>query len=992
MSEQFGNAVQLVAGAYVGVQTGNWALFASAVANTASTHEAQRRARHQANDARNAYLASLTDRLVMLDISPDAPRTIALGRVRTVEGVRRRWVSGTHKERLTMIVSFCSEPIDGYEGFYFDDTLLTLDASGWVTTPKYARVTRHTTTQEATAGAGGVVTAAHAPLAGSLVAWVLVSGGEDRWDALTASAVGTTVTTSASAGQTVRITYQWDETTYTARIRPYTGAPGQNVGADIGAETGGEIGSTDTFAGLAVAAVDLYFDPDIYPQGVPNITALLRGLRVRDPRTGTTAWSRNPALHARHLAQHPNVYDLDAGDWLDDDISTAADACDVSRTLTLRKADGSTSLVTLPAYACDVVLSLADDPARNMQLVLDAMAGREAWSGGLWRMRAGHVRAATGTLPQSWLMQRVEDSGQVSDEPVLELVNGVSRDRKLNRVTGSCIDPDQRYQSLPYPSIADPVRIAAEGEYTAQLDYPAVSHIAHAQHLASVAIRQSAAGLRGTMSCGLQALLLDVLDVRTLDLPDVGMPAAMGKQAEVIGLRWHPTEGVRVQWAEIADAIFEPLAELTGRDPAPNATLPSITETEALTISAVSSGTAPLTDGSILTRTRVDWSAATLQPVRQGGQVELQYAEAGAAGAGDWPSWTEAGSATSATIPGLRAGQWYVFRVRVVRAGGQVRGPWSVQVAHRIATPPMGAIEAAQAAADAAQADADAANAALSAFANDDVLTPGEKPGVIQQVAVITAEQAGIDAQAADYSVSSAAYDAAVVALASYLATLTAPTAWDSLAGATNIDGATLQARFVAVYTARQALLDAVALAAKARLGALATRNTVDTVHIADGAVTQIYAAQSALQTDAAIYAATGIHPDPALHVFGLYSLIDFTLTETCTVVLSISGQMSHGGVSSGTAYLFGDTSARIVSASGVQAETTSGVLDRLTADPLRRSFATSCVALLPAGRYIAGVRQIVGGVPPFGAPYTYEQPIMITDPLPVARVEVIRR
>ena len=75
------------------------------------------------------------------------------------------------------------------------------------------------------------------------------------------------------------------------------------------------------------------------------------------------------------------------------------------------------------------------------------------------------------------------------------------------------------------------------------------------------------------------------------------------------------------------------------------------------------------------------------------------------------------------------------------------------------------------AAAAAAQADADAANAAVADMAADGVLTPVEKPTLILQNTVLTAEQAGIDAQATAYGITTekAAYDAALAALAALL-------------------------------------------------------------------------------------------------------------------------------------------------------------------------------------------------------------------------------
>lgn len=141
------------------------------------------------------------------------------------------------------------------------------------------------------------------------------------------------------------------------------------------------------------------------------------------------------------------------------------------------------------------------------------------------------------------------------------------------------------------------------------------------------------------------------------------------------------------------------------------------------------------------------------------------------------------------------------------------------------------AIAAAQSAADTAQGDAAAAQAAADAvsdaltnIASDSILSPSEKPAVVLDYMVITTEQAGIDAQATNYAITTekTAYDNAVTALTSYLGTLTG---WNTVPGGdVVIVGSTFRSKFADVYTTRQALLDAIAAAAKV---------------IADDAVTQ---------------------------------------------------------------------------------------------------------------------------------------------------------
>ncbi|MGY3265792.1 hypothetical protein [Lysobacter sp. HA35] len=106
---------------------------------------------------------------------------------------------------------------------------------------------------------------------------------------------------------------------------------------------------------------------------------------------------------------------------------------------------------------------------------------------------------------------------------------------------------------------------------------------------------------------------------------------------------------------------------------------------------------------------------------------------------------------------------------------------------------------------------------ALTDIASDNVLTPVEKSTVIADYTALTAEQSGIDAQATTYGLTAAkaTYDASITALAAYLATLTAPVAWNNTGGNTTIVGTTFRTKFTDVYAARQALLNAIAAKAK---------------------------------------------------------------------------------------------------------------------------------------------------------------------------------
>ena len=81
--------------------------------------------------------------------------------------------------------------------------------------------------------------------------------------------------------------------------------------------------------GIAYAYYRLEYSADSFPNGVPEMTCLIKGKKVYDPRDATTAWSDNPALCVRDYLTN-SAYGLGEGaSSIDDDqVKIAADVCD----------------------------------------------------------------------------------------------------------------------------------------------------------------------------------------------------------------------------------------------------------------------------------------------------------------------------------------------------------------------------------------------------------------------------------------------------------------------------------------------------------------------------------------------------------------------------------------------------------------------------------------------------------------------------------------
>ena len=656
------------------------AVAALTVFQAVQAKRARAKARQQFND-------SLRDRLQMIDLQPDAPRTLVLGRVRCVEGIRRRWATGEHDKRLTLVVSFAGHEIDAFETFYFNDKPVELNAEGWVITDPWLKTEKEARWAEATFGPDGLATVTTgAPLVEDSASVISGQGSGAEGSTVTHTITGTTATSITASGPPgVTATFSWQESTGTpkVRIRAWRGAPGQNVGAELASEYPGKISAGDRFEGMAVAVVDLDYDEDVFPQGPPNITAVVRGAKILDPRTGVTAWSDNSALCANYYARYAQGWALPADVIRTSDVIAAANESDIATTFTVRQADDSTTTVTLPRYRCGIVIPDGSDPREAMDDIMDTMAGKWGWAGGTWRFRAGVSAAPVFALTPDWVAQRLDAQGEPVSGAVVKISNGVAREGKLNTITGNCVDSEQRWQVLPFPAVVDEVLVAREGEYPAEVSYPGVVHVAHAQHLSAIRIREAQAALRLQVSCNFSAYETELFDCGTVILPRYGMTEAFGKVAEVVGWRWHPTEGVSLQLAETSAAIYEP-GELKGVDPAPDSSFPSPFQVPAVNILSAESGTAQLlrnADGTLISRIRLTWTDVGDEAVRNGGGFDIRYGPLHV----DPAAWAEVsvrGDASEAYLSGVQDGWWYGIVIRA--RNSLVRGQWSRRTPHQV--------------------------------------------------------------------------------------------------------------------------------------------------------------------------------------------------------------------------------------------------------------------------------------------------------------------
>lgn len=439
-----------------------------------------------------------------------------------------------------------------------------------------------------------------------------------------------------------------------ARIKKHLGSTTQVADADLIAESGGIWTAAHRLQGVAYVYVRLQWSQDVFPSGIPNVKALVKGNdAIYDPRSLTSGYSNNWALCVRDYLKAAGV---DGGlecatDEVDETyISAAANTCDELVTL----ADASTQA----RYTCDGTVDTAKRPVDILKDLMSGAAGTITYPAGAFRLFPGAYTTPTVTLSHDDLRGPVQVSARI---PRREL---------FNAVRGTYSSPDNFWQPSDFPVVTNATYAADDGNEVIyrDIELPYTTHAERAQRLAKIHLEKSRQGITVQMPCKMTVFDLAMWDTAMVT------NSAMGWSSKVFRVvSWKLGQdgiGVDLTLREDTAASYDWAAgEATIVDAAPDTNLPS-----AFTVAAP--GTPLVTEdlyettgsAGVKARAIVSWAASADAFVVG---YEAQYKPAADT---DWLSLAPI-SLLSAQKDDLGPGR-YEFRVRAANGVG-VRSAWS---------------------------------------------------------------------------------------------------------------------------------------------------------------------------------------------------------------------------------------------------------------------------------------------------------------------------
>jgi Putative phage tail protein len=337
------------------------------------------------------------------------------------------------------------------------------------------------------------------------------------------------------------------------RVKKFTGSPDQEASPDMMAEIPGW-DSTHRLQGIAYLYVRLQYDPNVFAQGIPNVSAIVEGKKVYDARTMTTAWSANPAVCIRDYLTSDYGFNCSDDEINDDYFIAAANICD--EVLALSSGDLQNR------YRCHGVLDTATAPIDNLNALVASMAGAVTYVQGKFRAHAGSYDAPSGDITTDMLAGSVK------------IRTRTARQQLFNAVQGTYVDPTLNYQPTDFPPVANPTYAAQDGGQTLLKDIqlPLTNHPEAAQRIAKVILEQGRQGIQLELTLNHSALPYCVWDTVTYTDP------VHGWDHKVFRIKKFTTPGIgpiTLSLQEESSASYDwDAGEATTVDAAPDTNLP----------------------------------------------------------------------------------------------------------------------------------------------------------------------------------------------------------------------------------------------------------------------------------------------------------------------------------------------------------------------------------------------------------------------------------
>ena len=455
--------------------------------------------------ASTAYSSHSTNRSVMVK-QPIIPRETVYGETKKSGGILFMDVTNNNKF-LHLVVQIASHEIQSFDTIYFNDEPLTLTSSG--------------------IGAG------------------TDANGISR---LIPTAPSKFVGSSSIALQTK------------VRIKQHLGSDDQLADADL-VSASSKWTTEHRLRGIAYLYIRLEYDADMFPNGIPNISAEIKGKKLLDFRTSSTSFSKNPALAIydymtdTRLGLGISTSDIDTSSF-----TTMANLCEENVTLS----GGGTE----KRYECHGVVYNDIPPMNVLEDLLTSCLGVLSYTNGKFILKGGQYVAPSISLDEDDFISGINVQTKQSRKQLFNTVKGVFTSDETN------------YQPSDYPAVTSSTFVDADGESIfTDIDLPYTKSSAMAQRIAKVCLFRNRQQIIITAKLNMKAFKLEVGDTVSITNTRLGFSS---KIFEIADWSFEPSDelGISVVLKETISTLYDWNAE-ESEFVLDNTTLPTVQDVQA---------------------------------------------------------------------------------------------------------------------------------------------------------------------------------------------------------------------------------------------------------------------------------------------------------------------------------------------------------------------------------------------------------------------------
>tara|TARA_R110000744_G_scaffold299827_1_gene409181 strand:+ start:248 stop:2797 length:2550 start_codon:yes stop_codon:yes gene_type:complete len=435
-------------------------------------------------------------------------------------------------------------------------------------------------------------------------------------------------------------------------INFHLGSPTQE--ADSGLVTASSVWNEQcTLSGIAYMYIKMEYDQDAFPNGIPVFTTTIKGKKVKNPSTGVTSWSDNPALCLRDYLTTTSygLGEIEAN--IDDDlVNTAVTVCNQTNT------DAGTK-----RFTCNGSFTTGSTPYDTISRMLLSMGGTLWYAQGKWRMKPAYWTAPVMDLNEDDLRSSVSVSTRHSRRDNFNTIKGTFRGEETN------------WQVTDYPQRTSADFLAVDGgqESVADVDLSFTDTSVEARRLALITLERNRQQLTIGASFGLRTLGLQVGDNVRITNTRFGWD---NKPFEVVSWNFGLTDGLDLQTEmslrETAESVFDEVADdITYERDNTNLPSPFFVQPVGLSVTAV----VQVSNQKVSNIAEIEVTATEDVYINK---VEVQYKDISK------PKWKDVGSGPLGTYEAvdLKVG-FYDFRARAVNTFG-VKGSWEYLLSQEI--------------------------------------------------------------------------------------------------------------------------------------------------------------------------------------------------------------------------------------------------------------------------------------------------------------------